>query len=229
MNTIGFIYKTTNLVNGKIYIGQHIGKVNDSYLGSGVVLHNAIRKYGRCNFKREILRLCYTEHELTIWEHVYIIKFRSFDKSIGYNIAKGDVNSSGFNPAKLPEVREKIRKSAIGRKMSDEQKSKVSARFKGISLSSDRKTELSTIANGRKSITNGKMNKWLHNGEDMPDGWYYGRLPYKVKRKKREDRINHNTSLGLIWVTNGVNNLYIKKGSDIPQGYYKGFTKKKKI
>ena len=67
MNIIGFIYKTTNLVNGKIYIGQHIGKVNDSYLGSGVVLHNAIRKYGRCNFKREILRLCYTEHELTIW------------------------------------------------------------------------------------------------------------------------------------------------------------------
>lgn len=110
MNTIGFIYKTTNLVNGKIYIGQHVGKVNDSYLGSGVVLHNAIRKYGRCNFKREILRQCYTEHELTIWEHVYIMKFRSFDKSIGYNIAKGDVNVSGFNPAKLPEVREKDKK-----------------------------------------------------------------------------------------------------------------------
>src|SRR3990167_2537894 len=49
------IYKTTNLVNGKHYIGSHKGTHNDSYLGSGVALKAAIKKYGVENFKREVL------------------------------------------------------------------------------------------------------------------------------------------------------------------------------
>ena len=48
------VYKTTNLLNGKIYIGVH-GADNPDYLGSGVVLNKAIRKYGKQNFKRETL------------------------------------------------------------------------------------------------------------------------------------------------------------------------------
>ena len=105
---IGFIYKTTCLVNGKIYIGKHEGNENDNYLGSGEIFSLALRKYGRNNFQREILRRCETLHELRIWEHVYIKKYHSQDPSIGYNIADGDVNSSEYNPAKLPEVHEKM-------------------------------------------------------------------------------------------------------------------------
>ena len=105
---IGFIYKTTCLVNGKIYIGKHEGNENDNYLGSGEIFSLALRKYGKENFKREILRRCETLHELRIWEHVYIKKYHSQNHEIGYNIADGDVNSSEYNPAKLPEVREKM-------------------------------------------------------------------------------------------------------------------------
>ena len=55
------------------------------------------------------MRLCYSLHELRVWEHVYIVKYKSYIRSIGYNIAKGgDVNTSEYNPAKLPEVREKM-------------------------------------------------------------------------------------------------------------------------
>ena len=50
-----YIYKTTNLINGKIYIGQSIRKFSKSYLGSGVKILNAIKKYGKENFKVEIL------------------------------------------------------------------------------------------------------------------------------------------------------------------------------
>lgn len=78
---------------------------------------------------------------------------------------------------------------------------------------------------GRKSITNGIKNSWLLVGQKLPDGWRYGRLPYKVKRKKRKDRINHNTTTGKMCITNGVENLYILKTDDIPQGYYKGLTR----
>ena len=50
------VYQTTNLLNGKIYIGQHqTDNLNDGYIGSGVELNLDIKKFGRDNFKREIL------------------------------------------------------------------------------------------------------------------------------------------------------------------------------
>jgi len=53
------IYKTTNLINDKIYIGKHQTEtVDDGYLGSGTNLKHAIEKYGKDKFKREILFEC---------------------------------------------------------------------------------------------------------------------------------------------------------------------------
>ena len=50
------VYQTTNLLNGKIYIGQHqTDNLNDGYIGSGVELNLDIEKFGKDNFKREIL------------------------------------------------------------------------------------------------------------------------------------------------------------------------------
>lgn len=50
------IYKTTNLINGKIYVGMHsTDNLNDGYLGSGWILKQVIKKYGKENFKREVL------------------------------------------------------------------------------------------------------------------------------------------------------------------------------
>ncbi len=50
------VYKTTNLINNKYYIGQHqTTNINDGYLGSGDLICYSINKHGRENFKREIL------------------------------------------------------------------------------------------------------------------------------------------------------------------------------
>lgn len=55
---MNIIYKTTNLVNGKIYVGQHYTSADDGYLGSGNILIQSIKKYGKENFIREILEHC---------------------------------------------------------------------------------------------------------------------------------------------------------------------------
>jgi hypothetical protein len=54
------LYKTTNLINGKIYVGLHVTEnQHDSYLGSGEQLEAAFEKYGRNNFKREYIYFLY--------------------------------------------------------------------------------------------------------------------------------------------------------------------------
>ena len=55
----GYIYKTTNLINGKIYIGKRQKQEFDKYyLGSGIYLKKAIEKYGKENFSCEIIDKC---------------------------------------------------------------------------------------------------------------------------------------------------------------------------
>jgi len=80
------IYKTTNLVNGKFYIGKD-EKNNPNYLGSGKILKIAIKKYGTENFKKEILEECNNKKELNEKEKYWITTLSA--TTLGYNIAEG--------------------------------------------------------------------------------------------------------------------------------------------
>lgn len=80
------IYKTTNLLNGKFYIGKD-EKNNPKYLGSGKILKLAINKNGVENFKKEILEECPTKKELNEREKYWITKLSA--TTLGYNIAEG--------------------------------------------------------------------------------------------------------------------------------------------
>ena len=63
------IYKTINLINNKFYIGKHqCSTLEDGYLGSGVALKEAITKYGKENFKREILFIFDNEVDMNLKE-----------------------------------------------------------------------------------------------------------------------------------------------------------------
>lgn len=86
-----YIYKTTNNITNKIYIGQSQKDQNDNeeYLGSGLILLKSIKKHGKHNFSKEILHECSTKDELNDLEIYYIKKFNSTNELIGYNIVTG--------------------------------------------------------------------------------------------------------------------------------------------
>jgi hypothetical protein len=65
------IYKITNLINNKIYVGKD-SKNDPKYLGSGLYINRAIKKYGKENFKKEILEYCDNSQELNEREIFWI-------------------------------------------------------------------------------------------------------------------------------------------------------------
>lgn len=112
----GTIYRITNKVNNKIYIGQTIKTAEqrferhkkDAKHNSEMAIHRAIRKYGQSNFKTETLeRNIGTQNELDILEVQHIKNSKSYKKEIGYNISLGGY-SGKFNRKLSPEEVEKI-------------------------------------------------------------------------------------------------------------------------
>ncbi len=87
------VYKITNLINNKIYVGVHITKnLNDSYMGSGVNIKRAIKKYGIKNFKKEYLSIFDNENEMFQMESKIVNK--EFITSLdSYNISIGGIGS----------------------------------------------------------------------------------------------------------------------------------------
>lgn len=126
------IYKTTNLLNGKIYIGKD-KKNNKNYFGSGVALKESIKKHGKNNFKKEFICFCNNLEELNKKEKYYIKFYNSQDRNIGYNITEGgDGNNLSWNGPKLNDSHKKnisdgLKKSDKFKKMweGDEHKKKL--------------------------------------------------------------------------------------------------------
>lgn len=118
-----FIYKTTNLINGKIYIGLHSTKdLNDGYLGSGKIVLQAIEKYGKENFKRDILEFCDKREDLSDKEKYWINIYNAISE--GYNLREGGLNMS-YSVPKNEGTRRKISDKLKGRKLSKEHKENV--------------------------------------------------------------------------------------------------------
>ena len=86
----GYIYITENLINHKLYIGQHRSNILDEkYKGSGVLLQKAFKKYGKDNFKTTILDECDSEESLNEREEYWINYFNAVESDNYYNISRG--------------------------------------------------------------------------------------------------------------------------------------------
>lgn len=92
MEKIGYVYLTTNIVNGKCYVGQHLATEFDTkYKGSGTYIMRAFNKYGWKNFKCEIICWCTTQSQLDACEDNYISLLNTISPN-GYNLKGGGAN-----------------------------------------------------------------------------------------------------------------------------------------
>lgn len=103
------IYKTTNLINNKIYIGLHAtDDINDGYLGSGVFLKKAIKKYGYQNFKKEILYVFDNKKDMVTKEKE-IVNEEFILRKDTYNMSKGGYGLSTLSSEKRKIAIEKMK------------------------------------------------------------------------------------------------------------------------
>lgn len=104
-----YVYKITNLINNKIYIGAHsTSDLNDNYLGSGKIISRAHKKYGKENFKKEILHYFKSKDEMYKKERE-IVNEDFVKKSNNYNVKLG--GEGGWDHCHNQETRDKISKS----------------------------------------------------------------------------------------------------------------------
>ena len=156
----GYIYKTTNLITNKIYIGQKHSNIflGSNYLGSGKKLKDAVKCYGKDNFKVELIEEIETKELMDEREIYWISYYNSTNKEIGYNLSEGgNVNRTLIgenNPFYGKHHNEETRKKMsehnshfmLGKHHSEEAKKKISEGNKSKVVSQETRNKLSENA-----------------------------------------------------------------------------------
>lgn len=208
-----FVYITTNLVNGKRYIGLcSTGRKN--YLGSGVLLKKAIAKYGIENFKREILEICENKEDLRLAEIKWIEEFGAVESDQFYNLDKGGHGGGEPNSNRVKEYWSKLdseqRRERLKNWISYD-KSGANNPMYGRKRSADiKKVWDSRTAEYRNAIRDKTKATKLAKGQDGrgEKNPMYGRSAV--------------TENNLKWYNiNGSNPIYVTEGTQ-PEGYVRG-------
>lgn len=177
------IYKITNNVNSKIYIGVHkTSNISDAYMGSGIAIKNAIKKYGKENFTKDILFI-YENKEDAYKKEQEIVNQDFINSPNTYNGKLG--GKGGWDHVRSPEVQElasinkkKFYQSEQGKKqiakLSEMSKGRE-PHNKGKPISDTQKRQISEYRKSTMWITNGEITKVLDKNSIIPDGWYRGR------------------------------------------------------
>src|SRR6478736_6306216 len=100
------IYKVTNLINDRHYIGRHQTKdIADGYMGSGIAINAAIKKYGKDNFKKEYLYFCSSKEELILKE-IELVNESIVKDPCYYNMSLGGAGNFDSATQKVKDLHE---------------------------------------------------------------------------------------------------------------------------
>ena len=183
-----FIYKITNKINGRFYIGMHTGLPDDGYFGSGKRIKAEIKKYGRENFIKEILEVC-SSRETLILREKEIVNDDLLNNHHCLNLKNG--GEGGWNLTEEMITKRKITfsKRMNGRKHSESHANAISlskmgnenfrdsTRFAGKRCSAEHKAKI------------GEKNKSMIGEKNSQFGtcWVTNGTPIKIKKEKLDD------------------------------------------
>lgn len=182
----GYIYKTTNLINNKFYIGKKKSPefLHEKYLGSGKIFKQAVAKYGRKNFAVQLIDTAESLEELDSKEQYWIAFYNAQDLNIAYNIHKG---GSGGAISAIPHIQtlEERQKRSISLKLAYRE-----GRHEKIS-NKGRKLRKRTAEENKQNSARQQGKVWIHNDalnsqktvlpceleSHLNEGWALGRYP----------------------------------------------------
>ncbi len=204
-----FTYKTTNLINGRYYLGMHSTNcIDDGYLGSGKRLYYELNKYGRDNFKFEILEQFNSREEL-VQAEINLITEEDIKNSNCLNLKQG--GSGGFTEEDKVKGRELANKAKA--KLINEDPEFREKYYKaiqeGIKKAKERGVKFSNIS--ENFSWEGKR----HRPETLE----------KMRNTRKERDLGKgpsNSQYGTCWITNEVESKKIYKGTIIPEGWRLG-------
>lgn len=212
----GYIYKITNKLNNKVYVGKRVSETFDEkYWGSGKAIKNSILKYGLDNFTRDILEWCSSDEELNDREKYWIKELKANQKQYGYNFTDGGTggNTIKYLSEEEKEVRlEKISKTKAN--YSDEQKEELHNKLSKALSAAQKKLYENGYENnnkGRKWYTNGTEDKMCF---ECPEGYWLGRSHNNIDYEKVSKSLT-----GKVIYNNGINEKFFRQDDIIPEGW----------
>lgn len=167
---MAIVYQTVNKINGKSYIGVDSNN-NPKYMGSGVLIKSAIKKHGKSNFEKKIIREFDNVDSAFKYERDLIKKVNAVESDEYYNLAEGGhggyTGPGNTNFKHTEETKQKIRESHLGKKFTKEHKKKIGDIHRGKVVSDETKLKMSKSKTGKTHSLEAKLKMSKSRREQM--------------------------------------------------------------
>ena len=215
-----YFYRTTNLVNGKYYQGVHHSSnpEKDPYFGSGPGIQAAIKKYGRENFKVEILRDDFKSMKEAYEYEASVITLDSLDSRVCYNQVPG---GKGIRDGVIT-MSKRDTEIRIHKKLQPGYEEMGWTRGR----SQKARENISKVRKGKPSKQKGRL--YLHRGYDeeirveKDQVLTYLSQGYELGHSQASKDKVSNGRKGYFWINNGTQSLQVKDLSETPEGFKPG-------
>ena len=208
--SMNYLYKITNLLNNKIYIGVHTtSNLDDGYMGSGKIITSAIKKYGIENFKKDILEF-FDTYDNALAKEADIVTDEFLLREDVYNLRRG--GAGGFDYINKDKEKHAIT-SAKGREKTGQSSWKT---IKGDPVKLKAHKDRSS-ANLKYQHSIGNVKSFKDNKELQSTAIFLAQTTKaKAKRINTFAEIKHqqganNSQFGSCWITKDYENKKIKK------------------